>query len=172
MRGDPYLLRLAALIIFLPIMRGYRRFLADHAFTRFNAKNAPYDTVRQIKSQTMCSQQNGIICQRPEETFYRKLMLIMATRNVVLTPHQEQIIQDLVQSGRYQNASEVMREGLRLLEQRVAEDTAKLEALRQATQIGLMDIEHGRFTELNEGNLEHYLEGLSLEATPLASEKH
>ena len=46
----------------------------------------------------------------------------MATRNVVLTPHQEQVIQDLVQSGRYQNASEVMREGLRLLEQRVAED--------------------------------------------------
>ena len=98
-------------------------------------------------------------------------MLIMATRNIVLTPHQEQIIQDLVQSGRYENASEVMREGLRLLEQRVAEDTAKLEALRQATQIGLMNIEHGR-TELNEGNLEHYLEGLSLEATPLASEKH
>ena len=38
-----------------------------------------------------------------------------------------------MQSGRYQNASEVMREGLRLLEQRVAEDTAKIEALRQAT---------------------------------------
>ena len=54
----------------------------------------------------------------------------MATRNVVLTPHQEQVIHDLVQSGRYQNASEVMREGLRLLEQRVAEDTAKIEALR------------------------------------------
>ena len=57
----------------------------------------------------------------------------MATRNVVLTPHQDQVIHDLVQSGRYQNASEVMREGLRLLEQRVAEDTAKIEALRQAT---------------------------------------
>ena len=51
----------------------------------------------------------------------------MATGNVVLTPHQEQVIHDLVQSGRYQNASEVMREGLRLLEQRVTEDTAKIE---------------------------------------------
>ncbi len=59
----------------------------------------------------------------------------MATRNVVLTSHQEQVIQDLVQSGRYQNASEVMREGLRLLEQRIAEDTAKIEALRQAISI-------------------------------------
>jgi putative addiction module CopG family antidote len=67
----------------------------------------------------------------------------MATRNVVLTPHQEQVIQGRVQSGRYQNASEVMREGLRLLEQRVAEDTAKIEALRQATSIGIMDLEYG-----------------------------
>jgi Arc/MetJ-type ribon-helix-helix transcriptional regulator len=39
--------------------------------------------------------------------------------------------------------SEVMREGLRLLEQRVAEDTAKIEALRRATSIGIMDLEHG-----------------------------
>ena len=77
-----------------------------------------------------------------------------------------------MQSGRYQNASEVMREGLRLLEQRVAEDTAKIEALRQATSVGIMDLEHGRFTQLDEGNLEHYLQDLSLEATTLASDKH
>ncbi|MEN4751333.1 type II toxin-antitoxin system ParD family antitoxin [Pseudomonas sp. Ps21-P2] len=88
----------------------------------------------------------------------------MATRNVVLTTHQEQVIHELVQSGRYQNASEVMREGLRLLEQRIAEDTAKVEALRQATSIGLMDLEHGRFTELYEGDLKQYLEDLSVEA--------
>ncbi|MFP3335113.1 type II toxin-antitoxin system ParD family antitoxin, partial [Pseudomonas sp. SIMBA_064] len=56
--------------------------------------------------------------------------------------------------------------------QRVAEDTAKIEALRLATSIGIMDLEHGRFTQLNEGYLELYLEGLSLEATTLASEKH
>lgn len=96
----------------------------------------------------------------------------MATRNVVLTPHQEQVINDLVQSGRYQNASEVMREGLRLLEQRVAEEAAKVEALRQATSIGIMDFEQGRFAQLNEGDLEQYLEGLSLEATIPAGEKH
>ncbi len=33
-----------------------------------------------------------------------------------------------------------------------------------------MDLEHGRFTQLNEGDLEHYLEGLSLEATLPARE--
>lgn len=96
----------------------------------------------------------------------------MATRNVVLTSHQEQVIQDLVQSGRYQNASEVMREGLRLLEQRIAEDNAKVEALRLATSIGIADMEKGRFTEVDEGDLERYLEDLSLEAAIPAREKH
>jgi antitoxin ParD1/3/4 len=57
------------------------------------------------------------------------------------------------------------------LEQRVAEDTAKIEALRLATSIGIMDLEQGRFTQLNERGLEHYLEGLSLEATLPAREK-
>ena len=42
----------------------------------------------------------------------------MPTRNVVLTEHHEKVIADLVGSGRYQNASEVMREGLRLIEER------------------------------------------------------
>ena len=42
----------------------------------------------------------------------------MPTRNVVLTEHHEKVISDLVASGRYLNASEVLREGLRLIEER------------------------------------------------------
>ena len=45
----------------------------------------------------------------------------MATRNVVLTAAQSQLIDRLVASGRYQNASEALRAGLRLLEREEAE---------------------------------------------------
>lgn len=68
----------------------------------------------------------------------------MPTRNVVLTDHQATLVEQLVTSGRYQNASEVLREGLRLVEQREAEDAYRLEALRSAVQVGIADIESGR----------------------------
>ena len=61
----------------------------------------------------------------------------MATRNVVITERQSKLIEALVRSGRYQNASEVLREGLRLIEQREQEDAAKLRALQEAVAIGL-----------------------------------
>lgn len=68
----------------------------------------------------------------------------MPTRNVVLTDHQADLVEGLVSSGRYQNASEVLREGLRLIEARDAEEQARLEALRAAVQVGIGDIEAGR----------------------------
>ncbi len=71
--------------------------------------------------------------------------LAMPTRNVVLTEYQADLIERLVASGRYQNASEVLREGLRLIESRHAEEKARLQALRAAAQVGIADIEAGRF---------------------------
>jgi len=56
----------------------------------------------------------------------------MPTRNVVLTDHHERLIADLVESGRYQNASEVLRDGLRLIEERDSREAAKLRALQEA----------------------------------------
>ena len=69
----------------------------------------------------------------------------MPTRNVVLTDHQADLVERLVASGRYQNASEVLREGLRLIESREMEEMARLEALRDAARVGVADIGAERF---------------------------
>jgi len=67
------------------------------------------------------------------------------TRNVVLTDQQAAMIERLVHSGRYQNASEVLRDGLRLVQQREAEDKSRVAALRQAASVGLEDFTAGRY---------------------------
>jgi len=71
----------------------------------------------------------------------------MPTRNVVITDHQAAFIDHMVSVGRYQNASEVLRDGLRAVEQREAENAARLKALREAIQVGIASIEAGHFTE-------------------------
>ena len=76
----------------------------------------------------------------------------MPTRNVVLTPHHAALIDRLVTSGRYQNASEVLRAGLRELERQDAEYEAKLAALRAAVQLGIDDADAGRYTTLHTGD--------------------
>ena len=86
----------------------------------------------------------------------------MPTRNVVLTDHQEKLIDSLVGSGRYQNASEVLREGLRLVEQREAEDAAKLKALRKAAGMGFGALDRGEFREFDSiDDLQAYLNAVS-----------
>jgi antitoxin ParD1/3/4 len=74
------------------------------------------------------------------------------TRNVVLTEQQAAMIERLVHSGLYQNASEVLRDGLRLVRQREAEDEARLTALRQAASVGLEDFTAGRYRSFADGD--------------------
>jgi antitoxin ParD1/3/4 len=86
----------------------------------------------------------------------------MPTRNVVLTERQEELIEGLVKSGRYQNASEVLRDGLRLVEQREAEDAGKLEALRASARTGVGALDRGEFREFSTfEDLRAYLNDLS-----------
>ncbi|MDP3873350.1 MAG: type II toxin-antitoxin system ParD family antitoxin [Methyloversatilis sp.] len=88
----------------------------------------------------------------------------MPTRNVVLTDHQAQLVEQLVASGRYQNASEVLREGLRLIERRESEDAMRLAALRDAAALGTADIEAGRFQCFDSaGDLGEHLAALTAE---------
>lgn len=89
----------------------------------------------------------------------------MPTRNVVLTDHQAELIERLVASGRYQNASEVLREGLRLIEDREAEHKARIKALRDAAHLGVADIDAGRFHSFDSpAALERHLAVIANEA--------
>ena len=51
--------------------------------------------------------------------------------------HFEELIESLIESGRYSTASEIMRDGLRLIEEREERRQAKLEALRAEIQKGI-----------------------------------
>jgi antitoxin ParD1/3/4 len=70
--------------------------------------------------------------------------------NVSLTPELEKLVQEKVASGLYQTASEVIREGLRLLKERDDRQTA---ALREAIQEGLTQLETGKYQEYTDATL-------------------
>ncbi len=59
------------------------------------------------------------------------------TMHVSLTPQLEEIIKRKVESGMYHSSSEVVREAIRLLEERDRIQEMKLEALRHEIQLGL-----------------------------------
>jgi len=73
----------------------------------------------------------------------------MPTRNVNLTDRFDDFIANEIASGRYRNASEVMRAGLRLLQEQSSADTHKLEMLRRLATVGLDQLEQGRGIEFS-----------------------
>ncbi len=71
----------------------------------------------------------------------------MPTRNVVLTEQQEIFVGQLVETGRYQNASEVLRDGLRLPEDRVKRREAEPADISAGVIAGFDQVERGEFAE-------------------------
>jgi antitoxin ParD1/3/4 len=60
----------------------------------------------------------------------------MPTRNVILTDELDRFLLEKVESGRYENVSEVVRAALRILEREEQEHEAKLALLRAAIDDG------------------------------------
>lgn len=85
----------------------------------------------------------------------------MPTRNISLTPEQDAFIEEAVKSGEYQNASEAVRDALRVLQQRRREDALKLEALRRQIDAGIEALEHGEFSEVDDTEIDAYLDALA-----------
>jgi antitoxin ParD1/3/4 len=69
--------------------------------------------------------------------------------NVQIDSAQQAFINELVTSGKYASENDVIRAGLRLLQEQAAERAAQLEELRQKIQVGLDDFERGDFAELD-----------------------
>ncbi len=73
----------------------------------------------------------------------------MPTRNVNLTGRYDQFVAEQVTSGRFKNASEVVRAGLRLLEQQNREEEEKLALLRSLAAEGFDALDQGRGTVID-----------------------
>jgi antitoxin ParD1/3/4 len=69
--------------------------------------------------------------------------------NVSLTPELEHFVNQKVQSGRYQTASEVIRDGLRLLLEREELHQQRLDELRREISIGIEQADKGEVAPLN-----------------------
>ncbi|MEP3590295.1 MAG: type II toxin-antitoxin system ParD family antitoxin [Marinobacter sp.] len=81
----------------------------------------------------------------------------MATRNIVLTNHQSEVVDRLVESGRYQNASEVLRTGLRMVEEAESAYLSKVNELREAISHGERDVESGKTRQFTGDEFASYL---------------
>ena len=71
----------------------------------------------------------------------------MPTMNVSLPAALAEFVEKEVASGNYATASEVVRDGLRMLREERAIYEEKLAILRREIQVGLDDVEAGRFSD-------------------------
>jgi len=85
----------------------------------------------------------------------------MPTRNISLTPEQDAFIDEVLKAGEYRNASEALRDAIRALQHRRAEAALKLEQLRLAIQQGVAALDRGEYTEVEDEDLDAFLDELA-----------
>jgi antitoxin ParD1/3/4 len=96
----------------------------------------------------------------------------MPTRNINLTDHFDQFVQQQVDSGQYRNVSEFMRAGLRLLEQKAQQEGARLQALRSLAAVGFKGLDQGRGIELSgKQDLAEFIAGIGRRAATTAKRR-
>jgi antitoxin ParD1/3/4 len=84
----------------------------------------------------------------------------MPTRNISLTAEQDAFIDEMLNAGEYRNASEAMGDAIRALIERRAMAALKLERLRRSIDAGLADIDRGDYQEVDDADLEAWLDRL------------
>jgi antitoxin ParD1/3/4 len=68
-------------------------------------------------------------------------------KSIALTPELDRLVDELVASGEYKSASEVMRDGLRALLERRERNAAELAEIRMRIAIGLKEAGRGEFAD-------------------------
>ena len=81
----------------------------------------------------------------------------MPTKNVNLSPQQSSYIRSSIRTGRFRNASEVVRAGLRLLEQQEKVEKLKLAALRRLADESFDEIDRGEFETVYPRSLDAFI---------------
>lgn len=83
------------------------------------------------------------------------------TLNVSLTPQLEKLVRKKVASGLYNSASEVVREALRLLDEKDRLRALRLKQLKGQAALGLDQLDQGRFDEYDETSLGDFFEDVN-----------
>jgi len=86
--------------------------------------------------------------------------------NVHLTPQLETLVQNKVKRGRYNSASEVVRDALRLFEQRERIRELQIRELRKKINQGLASLERGQWVDGEE-----FFQGLEREEQELVRKR-
>ena len=84
--------------------------------------------------------------------------------NISLTPELESFVQGKVQSGMYHSASEVVREGLRLLREQDQLRDIRLAELKAQVQIGIDQLDQRQYTGHDEESLRLDIEQIKRQA--------
>ena len=71
--------------------------------------------------------------------------------NISLTPEMNEWVADKVKSGKYKSSSELIREGLRLLQEREDQRAAMVEDLRRELLIGIKQLDTGKAMDFDQG---------------------
>jgi antitoxin ParD1/3/4 len=80
-------------------------------------------------------------------TRYTQAMKQQLTTNVSLTPELRRYVEEKLKAGLYASVSEVIREGLRIMQERDRLNAARLAALRKDIQVGLDELARGEVVD-------------------------
>jgi antitoxin ParD1/3/4 len=88
----------------------------------------------------------------------------MPMRTIHLTAEQDAFVEEAVRTGKYEDASDAMRDAVRGLQQRMQADELKLEILRAQLQAGIDALDRGEFTEFSDDDLDAGFDDLAASA--------